>query len=79
MMKFRPLYSKLLIVIGIDAALITASIYGAYLVRFEFSIPSQYLVLLYTSTASQSGRIGGHHLRDNTQLEYKSDKTMYVA
>jgi FlaA1/EpsC-like NDP-sugar epimerase len=47
MMKFRPLYSKLLIVIGIDAALITASIYGAYLVRFEFSIPSQYLVLLY--------------------------------
>ena len=47
MMKFRPLYSKLLIVIGIDAALITASIYGAYLVRFEFSIPSQYLGLLY--------------------------------
>ncbi|MDQ1331010.1 MAG: hypothetical protein QG578_1275 [Thermodesulfobacteriota bacterium] len=47
MMKFRPLYSKLLIVIGIDAALITASIYGAYLARFEFSIPSQYLGLLY--------------------------------
>ncbi len=46
-MKFRPLYSKLLIVLGIDVALITASIYGAYLIRFEFSVPSQYLVLLY--------------------------------
>ena len=46
-MKFRPLNSKLLIVLGIDIALIAASIYGAYLVRFEFSIPSQYLVLLY--------------------------------
>ena len=46
-MKFRPLYSRLLIVLGIDIALIAASICGAYLVRFEFSIPSQNLVLLY--------------------------------
>lgn len=46
-MKFRPLYNKLFIVLGIDTAFITVSIYGAYLVRFEFSVPSQYLVLLY--------------------------------
>lgn len=47
MMKLRPVYNKLLIVLGIDIALITASIYGAYLVRFEFSIPSQNLALLF--------------------------------
>ena len=46
-MKFRPLYDKLLIVLGIDIVLVAASMYGAYLVRFEFSVPSQFLVLLY--------------------------------
>ena len=45
-MKIRSLNSKLLVVIGIDITLITASIYGAYLVRFEFSIPPEFLMLL---------------------------------
>ncbi|MBU1570921.1 MAG: polysaccharide biosynthesis protein, partial [Proteobacteria bacterium] len=47
MMKIRPLYINFFIVLGIDIALIAASIYGAYLVRFEFSIPSHNFVLLY--------------------------------
>ncbi len=45
-MKPKFLYINFLIILGIDIALITASILGAYLVRFEFSIPSQNLALL---------------------------------
>jgi len=48
-MRFKPLRHRLFIIIGIDIALIFFSIYGAYLLRFEFSIPSQNLVLLYKS------------------------------
>ncbi len=47
MMKRRLLYNNFFIVLGIDIVLIFTSIYGAYLLRFEFSIPSQNLVLLY--------------------------------
>ncbi|MFH1977164.1 MAG: nucleoside-diphosphate sugar epimerase/dehydratase [Pseudomonadota bacterium] len=47
MMKIRPLYINFFIVLGIDIALIFASIFGAYFLRFEFSVPSQNLVLLY--------------------------------
>lgn len=47
MMKISPLYINFIIVLGIDIALIFASIFGAYLLRFEFSVPSQNLVLLY--------------------------------
>ncbi len=46
-MRIRALYINFFIVLGIDIALILASIYGAYLLRFEFSIPSQNLALLY--------------------------------
>ncbi|MFH1759854.1 MAG: polysaccharide biosynthesis protein, partial [bacterium] len=46
-MKIRPLYTRLFIILGIDIALISASIYGAHLVRFEFSIPPGFAVLFY--------------------------------
>ncbi len=46
-MRFRPLYINFFIILGIDIALIAASIYGAYLVRFEFSIPPEFAVLFY--------------------------------
>ena len=46
-MRFRPLYINFFIIIGVDIALITASIYGAHLVRFEFSFPPEFAVLFY--------------------------------
>jgi len=45
--RFRPLYINFFIIIGVDIALITASIYGAHLVRFEFSFPPEFAVLFY--------------------------------
>nr|MBC8361500.1 polysaccharide biosynthesis protein [Candidatus Desulfatibia profunda] len=38
-MKFRLFYKNFFIVLGIDFLLLTASFYGAHLVRFEFEIP----------------------------------------
>lgn len=46
-MKFRTLYINFFIILGIDIALIAASIFGAYLLRFEFSIPQENLILLF--------------------------------
>lgn len=46
-MKFRFLYFNFFIILLIDIILITASLYGAHLVRFEFSIPSNFVALLY--------------------------------
>ena len=46
-MRFRPLYINFVIILGIDIVLIAASIYGAHLIRFEFSFPSGFAVLLY--------------------------------
>jgi len=45
--RFRPLYINFVIILGIDIVLIAASIYGAHLIRFEFSFPSGFAVLLY--------------------------------
>ena len=38
-MKFRLFYKNFFIILGIDFLLLTASFYGAHLVRFEFEIP----------------------------------------
>ncbi len=46
-MRFRPLYINFFIILGIDIVLIAASIYGAHLIRFEFSFPSGFAVLFY--------------------------------
>jgi FlaA1/EpsC-like NDP-sugar epimerase len=45
--RFRPLYINFFIILGIDIVLIAASIYGAHLIRFEFSFPSGFAVLFY--------------------------------
>ncbi|MFH2044915.1 MAG: nucleoside-diphosphate sugar epimerase/dehydratase [Pseudomonadota bacterium] len=46
-MKFRHLYINFFIIIAIDIILITASFYGAHLIRFEFSIPPNYITSFY--------------------------------
>ena len=46
-MKIRMLYTRLFIILGIDIALIFASIYGAHLIRFEFSFPQEFAALFY--------------------------------
>ncbi|MBA3035357.1 MAG: polysaccharide biosynthesis protein [Desulfobacterium sp.] len=46
-MKPRFLYIHFLIIVLIDIILISTSLYGSYLVRFEFSIPSNFIASLY--------------------------------
>jgi len=46
-MKFRHLYVNFFIITAIDIILITASFYGAHLIRFEFSIPPNYIASFY--------------------------------
>ena len=46
-MKIRMLYTRLFIILGIDIALIFASICGAHLVRFEFSFPPEFALSFY--------------------------------
>ncbi len=46
-MKFRFLYFNFFIVLIIDISLITASFYCSHLVRFEFSIPSNFIASFY--------------------------------
>jgi len=42
-MKTRMFYKNFFIIVGIDIALLTGALYGAYLVRFEFDIPARFL------------------------------------
>ncbi len=45
-MKIRKIYKNLLLVVLIDLCLLSLSIYGAYLLRFDFFIPQKYSHLL---------------------------------
>jgi FlaA1/EpsC-like NDP-sugar epimerase len=46
-MKFKLIYKNFFIVLGIDLLLLTASLFLAYLIRFDFDLPQQHSVLLY--------------------------------
>jgi FlaA1/EpsC-like NDP-sugar epimerase len=46
-MKFKLFYKNFFIILGIDLLLLTASLYLAYLIRFDFKLPHQHLALLY--------------------------------
>jgi len=45
-MKYRLFYKNFFVILGIDIILLTCSIYAAYLIRFDFNIPPQNLLLL---------------------------------
>ena len=45
-MKIRILYRNFFIVVGIDILLLVLSLYTAHLVRFDFNVPEQQLVML---------------------------------
>jgi len=46
-MKFKLFYKNFFIILGIDLLLLTASLYLAYIIRFDFKLPHQHLALLY--------------------------------
>ncbi|HUV76714.1 MAG TPA: nucleoside-diphosphate sugar epimerase/dehydratase [Desulfobacterales bacterium] len=46
-MNFKIIYKNFFIVLGIDLLLLTASLFLAYLIRFDFDLPQQHSVLLY--------------------------------
>jgi len=46
-MKFRLLYKNFLIVLFADILLLSGSLFLAYMIRFDFTIPLQYSVLFY--------------------------------
>ncbi|UCD81270.1 MAG: polysaccharide biosynthesis protein, partial [Desulfobacterales bacterium] len=43
-MKFKHLYKNFFIVFGLDLFLLTASLFTAYLVRFDFELPEYYFI-----------------------------------
>ena len=45
-MKIRILHTNLFVVVGIDILLLILSLYTAHLVRFDFNLPEQQLVML---------------------------------
>jgi len=46
-MKFKLIYKNFFIVLGIDLLLLTASLFLAYKIRFDFDLPQQHSVLFY--------------------------------
>jgi FlaA1/EpsC-like NDP-sugar epimerase len=47
MTKFKLFYKNFFLILGIDLFLLSFSIYFAHLIRFDFVIPQQFLILLY--------------------------------
>lgn len=47
MTKFKLFYKNFFLILGIDLFLLLFSIYFAHLIRFDFVIPQQFLILLY--------------------------------
>ena len=44
-MRFKPLYKNFFIILGADSLLLSASLYAANLVRFDFAMPSIFLLI----------------------------------
>jgi len=47
MTKFKLFYKNFFLILGIDLFLLSGSIYFAHLIRFDFVIPQNFLILLY--------------------------------